>query len=213
MPKHLLHIPGFIDPRWYRSHLGRKFTSVVNSNGNVVLDGQVLSGCQYQAGTSVEVFVGSQITCLSASELAEQRAIQTQNLIKESLDSFGRERLRARQTEDEMRNLELPVQWTAARLDNLSGLTESSSGNGYKANTVHHVLLQEPLKAGRLERVAGEYLCRADRNAKGNYSGTSHSAVEFFFDYKELPARISCKQCLKLAASVNRQLTSSSDLN
>jgi hypothetical protein len=66
----------------------------------------------------------------------------------------------------------IPVNWDVAIRDVLSGLKESSIGDGRNAAPVKDILLLEPLACGRLKCGKGDLLCAGNRKLNGkNWSG------------------------------------------
>ncbi|AHJ13120.1 hypothetical protein [Sulfurospirillum multivorans] len=82
----------------------------------------------------------------------------------------------------------LPFKFIADIKIALSGLSESSSGNGCKSNTVRHVVLQEDYVSGSLKRKTNQYLCSQQ---KGLY-------IPLYTDIKieDIQHVITCKECL-----------------
>jgi len=196
----------FIDPRWFRVWYGSVSESVVTSSGTLVIDGVELGRCPYPTGTRVSIKIGSPCLCISVDDLRVVNDSRTRRFIQEQLKEFSQEGFRSLELLDGCYNLALPFLWTAARIDNLSGLTETSFGDGCKANSVKHILAQEDIRVGRLVRAAGTYLCKADMITKGNYSGTNATPLETEWEGRSIPSLITCKKCLKLAAIASKGL-------
>jgi hypothetical protein len=91
------------------------------------------------------------------------------------------------------------VAWDVGIKDVLSGLSETSWGDGRSAATVEHVYLLEPLTAGRLVRQAGDFLCTAAAGTNGKR--WSSKVIERAHDGDGQPyrPRPTCKACLALA--------------
>lgn len=83
----------------------------------------------------------------------------------------------------------LPFKWKSNIKQVLSGLSESSNGDGCKRNTVVHVWLLEDFKRGRFSRKKYDYLCSPKKTS--NWSDGSISDDE-----------ITCKTCLQRAAKL-----------
>ncbi len=73
----------------------------------------------------------------------------------------------------------------------LSGLTESSLGNGCNKATVNHIRVAEDIKIGRLKRKAGDYLCTQQK-------GSTYCESVDNKNINEVQEIITCKQCLKM---------------
>jgi len=84
---------------------------------------------------------------------------------------------------------EIPFKFIAEIKIVLSGLSESSSGNGCQKNSVYHVVLKEDFAHGTLKRKENQYLCSQQ---KGNFfTPSDYKMIE---DFQQV---ITCKECLK----------------
>lgn len=98
-------------------------------------------------------------------------------------------------------NLKIPVRWTVGQKSVLSGLSESSWGDGRNRRSVDHVLLLEDLVDGKFVRTAHSFLCTTESGSNGKqYShlesfamGNAEAGVAPY-----VPA-VTCKQCLARA--------------
>jgi hypothetical protein len=86
--------------------------------------------------------------------------------------------------------LGLPVAFSTAYRVVLNGCYESN-GSGSNRRTVDHVLLKEPLTAGRIFRTTGHLLCSADPGSFGTKENDKS------------PFPVTCKACLRIAAKVS----------
>lgn len=180
--------------------------AVVAADRAVTVHGEQLMFCDRaqapQPGTELRVWVGRWIECASAQEW---RQAQRE---REAAAQHEREQqqlqVATRQAEALAFNarIDLPARWEPGIKDVLSGLSESSFGNGCSRSTVVHVLLQEPLQAERLVRQAGDFLCTSAAGSNGRrWSGDPGLGVAGH----EHAAAVSCKACLRLAAPWTRE--------
>lgn len=80
----------------------------------------------------------------------------------------------------------------------LSGLSESSWGDGARKNSKTHIILDEPISIGRLKRNSSDFLCSQQANI-ANWSHQNNESLVYQHplsgDAVNLP--ITCKSCLK----------------
>lgn len=103
-------------------------------------------------------------------------------------------------------NLNFPWKYHVGIKENLSGLSCNSSGNGYKSNTVKHMIIDEDFKIGRLSRKAGDFLCYQSKSKFGaNWSGTKEQKmlVNDGINDPYMP-KVTCKSCLKIIERVKK---------
>jgi len=195
-------VQGFINPFWFNKIANRKHECIVK-DGKVVLDGTTLVFVHEPAplpdGTVVIITGGSWFWASVKDELdAWHRHLHILEGIRwmEEMTASINRRLEAEQFN---RQFKLPVPWVAGQKDVLSGLSAKSWGDGRKANTVNHILLNAPLKVGRLNRQAGDFLCTAASGTNGkNWAGDPEAIAVDKAGQKYSP-KITCKQCLRLA--------------
>ncbi|WP_254440441.1 hypothetical protein [Xanthomonas vasicola] len=193
----------FIHPTWLRTVTGREFEVVVANDGALEVEGDRLRfvGDAPPPGTPVVLRVGRWITCVTAAdrdEAARQRAAEDAARLAAEHAALNRHRDEALA---QAGALNLPFRWSPAIKDVLSGLSESSWGDGRNRSTVEHILLLEPLADGRLTRDAGDFLCTARSGSNGKrWSSGAEGSVAVDGDGQPYPAKVTCKTCLKLAA-------------
>ena len=204
MTTHRLLSPPFLDPRWMAGIGHARRASTVNPDGTVNLAGETL---RFETpseapppGTPVQVWLGRWFYCATQADLDE--AERAQKAAMEEKERQDRERRNRRRQEAEAFNaqIRLPVKWDTGIKDVLSGLTETSWGDGRNRRTVEHILLLEPLRVGRLKRQANDFLCSssAPRNGKrwsGQVIDRAHDG-----DGNEYAPQVTCKACLQIAA-------------
>lgn len=131
---------------------------------------------------------GFYVAELKSAVIAREHEARLQ---RENLEGQERERKRRIQEEGRAFNAYLakvlPFKWSLGINDVLSGLSESSNGDGRNKKTVMHIRLLENFKMGRLKRSESDFLC--GRNGK-NWSGQADEKHD---------ERVTCKECLKIA--------------
>ena len=95
----------------------------------------------------------------------EEEILEREKSEREAAEKHRIEQEQAREKEFENRKalgekLGLGVACHVGHIIKLAGLTEHSEGNGCNRATVYHLVIDEPLKKGRLSREAGDLLCR-----------------------------------------------------
>lgn len=189
--------PDFLNPFWFNRIRHGEHEATVNETGHVILQGETL--CIKQGAlpeeTRVKVWLNHAgfFVCATIAELEQRAAAQRE--AETARAQAQRTRWEAQQREAQAFNarIQLPVKWTGGIKDVLSGLSESSNGDGRRQNTVVHVYLLEPLQAGRLKRQAGDFLCSSSAAHNGKrWSGE--------VEYSKEHHKVSCKACLALAA-------------
>ena len=196
----------FIDPGWLRSMGAGPAEAVVAADGTVAVRGEQLAfRDRAQAphpGTELRVWVGRWIECATAEEWRQAQREREEAAQREREQHRLQEEARQARARAFNARLALPARWEPGIKDVLSGLSERSSGNGCSRATVVHVLLREPLQAGRLVRQAGDFLCTSAAGDNGKrWSGDAGLGL----DGHDRAAAVSCKACLRLAASWMRE--------
>lgn len=200
MKNYALIFRGFIDPRWFNS-LAEHRNAVVDNTGKVVpVNGENLELKEsLPPGTKVRVFCGHNFYCNTLDDIdvwekeVEAKRIQDELALKQRLNE-SREAAVFFNTQ-----IQLPAKWVAGQKDVLSGLSESSWGDGRRANTVNHILLQEDLQEGRLKRNAGDFLCSSSQRKNGKRWSGDADILEYDGDGQAYMPKITCKACLKIA--------------
>jgi hypothetical protein len=204
----ILSLPSIPSPIWFSwSYDHSNMTTLVDEAGQIAMYRDVLElreGSIPAIGTEVRLtrigggFILAEKPETRASRLEEARVKELEKI--EIENEAYRQRLRDRQTRAEQANAELhiPVRWTSGQKRVLSGLLRNSSGTGENARTVNHVLLLEPLPAGKLRRSDGSFLCTSSSGSNGqDWTGYRHS-IDYGAEGRYV-SQITCKQCIKLA--------------
>jgi hypothetical protein len=206
-PEYKLKYPEFASPRFFQNGLHSIFTAAVDADHTVTLFGQKLhfdaSTPAPAPGTELEICTGRWY--LSAERPATRKAREAEEkVLREKSETQFREAQIARQCvmrEKATRvnaSLNIPVRWTSGQKSVLSGLSESSMGDGRNSRSVNHVLLLEPLTAGRVKRDRLDLLC----TARSGTNGRGYSSLETFNVDAEgrYVSEVTCKRCLELAS-------------
>lgn len=155
--------PDLLEPFWFNKVRIGQHAAEIRERGTLVLEGVELR-LRDEApapGTAVKVWLNTSgfFVCAILEEIArDEAARQAEQAAK---DQRRRETLNAQRSRAEAFNarLALPVKWDVGIKDVLSGLSENSWGDGRSKATVEHILLLEPLSAGKLNRKEGDFLC------------------------------------------------------
>jgi hypothetical protein len=196
----------FIDPGWLRSMGAGPAEAVVAADGTVAVRGEQLvfrdRAQAPQPGTELCVWVSRWIECATAEEWRQAQREREEAALREREHQRRQEEARQARAQAFNARIDLPVRWEPGIKDVLSGLSARSSGNGCSRATVVHVLLREPLQAGRLVRQAGDFLCTTAAGDNGKrWSGDPGLGL----DGHDHAAAVSCKACLRLAAPWMRE--------
>lgn len=92
----------------------------------------------------------------------------------------------------------IPFSFRVGIKEVLSGLSESSWGDGARKNSKNHIILDESISIGRLKRNSGDFLCSQQANA-ANWSGQNDESLvhEHPQNGSTVKLPITCKACLK----------------
>lgn len=194
-----LKVLNFVDPFSLKG-----FDAEVSKDGCIHRNGMSLSfarGEELPQGQKVHVFVVSgHFYCETLEERVKGQKL-SEDKQKLRIEESKREKNRRRkEAEDFNSTLKIPVSWEAGIKDVLSGLSESSNGDARYSRTVHHVLLKDDLKLGRLFREKGQFLCgELGKN-------WSNMPEEVLYDGNDSPytPKITCKACLKIAERLRK---------
>lgn len=198
-----LKTPRFINPTWINRIGHGQHKAVVQQNGTIQLDGETLqfTGQSLEPGTEVQVWTNYQgfFICARMDDIEQERLRQQQDELAKQ--AALREKRNAIRHEAEAFNarIALPFRWNVGIKDVLSGLSESSWGDGRSKATVEHILLQEPVAIGRLVRNAGDFLCSASNQDNGKRWSAQVASCGHDGDGKPFAPKVSCKSCLRLA--------------
>jgi hypothetical protein len=186
----------FINPRWLRQITGKTVVTEVDQQGQIIVEGEVLSIADPAArgslppGTKVVVWLGAHFTACKYDAYRARHELAMDQAKLAYLANRRRNRQRRRDNRAFNLALNIPVNWTPGIKEVLSGLSPHSNGDGCMKNTVVHILLKDPLHVGRLKRGPGDFLCANSRSRVGaNWSGAPEKPGH----------RVTCKTCLKLA--------------
>ena len=192
-----LRTMGFIDPGWFNNIRYGRHQGAVDDQGCIVLQGVQLRPAEpgFQAGDVVGVWIDhrGQFTASLESELQQDAAERSATREREALDQEASRQEQFAKAEAFNANLHVPVPWSLAIKDVLSGLQDGSWGDGCNKATVFHVMLAEDLRDGRLVRKAGDLLCTSGARSNGHdWSGQRETL-------RWVGRRVSCKTCLSIA--------------
>ncbi|MBV8226126.1 MAG: hypothetical protein JO232_13160 [Verrucomicrobia bacterium] len=201
-PRYRLRIGAFIDPRWFARYARVHFDCSVDMNGAIALGSETLEPEEtgaFHPGERIIVFCDRWFYGVRYSDtLSHQETLEREPAQRLEKEERSRE-LSMLEAKSFSRQICIPANWDIAIRDVLSGLTESSRGDGRNAKTVEHILLLGPLAAGRLKRDKGDLLCASNRKLNGkNWSG--HRIERGVGpNGEEYRPTVTCKKCLQLA--------------
>jgi len=195
--------PDMLEPMWFNRVRQGQHAATVGADRAVTVEGVSLRlrAESPEPGTPVRVWLNHAGFFVCATVADIEQAAAEQRAAEAAREQERRARLDRARAEAEAFNarLALPVAWDVGIKDVLSGLSETSWGDGRSAATVEHVYLLEPLTAGRLVRQAGDFLCTATAGTNGKR--WSSKVIERAHDGDGQPyrPRPTCKACLALA--------------
>lgn len=202
MKTYRLRGPHMLEPMWFNRVRSGEHPAVSDAGGAVLVEGEALQlGADRPApGAPLKVWLdgGGFFVCATVDDL--ERAAQ------ERKDRAAAETAARNAALDQRRDdartfnarFNLPVAWDVGVKDVLSGLSETSWGDGRNKATVEHIYLLEPLSDGRITRQAGDFLCTSKSGSNGmRYSTVVTRSCDSAG--QEYAPRITCKACLKLA--------------
>lgn len=204
MSTHPLSGPDLLNPHWFNRVRQGQHPAIVSADATVMVEGVALRlrGERLPAGTAVRVWLNAAGFFVCATEAEIERAAEERRAKLAAEDAQARARLDALRDEALAFNakISLPVQWDVGIKDVLSGLSESSWGDGRSKATVHHIYLLEAFDAGRFKRRKGDFLCTSASRSNGRR--WSAAVVERAHDRFNAPyqSKVTCKACLRLAA-------------
>lgn len=204
MKTYPLKFYGHIDPGWLQDVKHGNHPATVSEHKTVSLKGVALyllgDDCP-TPGTQMHIWLNGSgfFVCATLDE------IERDGQARRDAELLERERIRIRlntlRADAEIFNarIALPVKWDVGIKDVLSGLSETSCGDGRSKATVEHIYLLEPLEAGRLKRKEGDFLCTAANGTNGKR--WSSKIVERCHDGEGTPyqPKVTCKACLATA--------------
>lgn len=129
-----------------------------------------------------------------SADIDARRIEQAALVVAQAKQREANEKINQLIAESFNQSLGIPVSWSPAIKDVLSGLSEDSKGNGRSARTVIHALLNAPLSAGKLTRNTGDFLCTSPADSNGqNYGQESRECCE----------AVTCRACLTIALKLS----------
>ena len=106
---------------------------------------------------------------------------------------------------DFWKGFDLPFEFHVGIKEVLSGLSESSWGNGEKSNSRIHVIVDEDISVGRLKRKKGEFLC-SQQKRYANWSGQNDEQLYHYFGATKYVPEITCKACLERSRRIQKSI-------
>lgn len=195
--------PDLLEPFWFNKVRHGQHAAVIAENNTVTLEGVTLRlrGEAPAAGTAVQVWLNFSgfFVCATLEEIEREAQARRDAEVAEAEQQ--RQKLNALRVDAEAFNarIVLPVKWDVGIKDVLSGLSESSCGDGRSKSTVEHIYLLEPLNAGRLVRNAGDFLCSSASGTNGKRWSASTVEHRTDGDGERYQPKVTCKTCLALA--------------
>lgn len=196
--------PALLEPFWFgKVRHGQHPATVSEDGSSVTVEGVALTfrSDRPAPGAAVKVWINGSGFFVCATDADLEADAAARQAAQEAADRARRDRLNTLRDEAQAFNarLRLPVEWDVGIKDVLSGLSETSWGDGRSKATVEHVYLIEPLTAGRLVRQAGDLLCTSAGGTNGKR--WSSKVVERAYDGDGKPYRpkVTCKVCLAFA--------------
>lgn len=193
-----MNIAGFVNPFWMRQNWykirGQELT--VAPDGCIHYDGVKIRFVDESLppGTKVVMDTDSWIWATRLEDYLAKKA----SVKEDQAQQKKAEKERLRKIEIQARafhnNLDFPVAYSVGRKSVLSGLSQNSSGDGQKKNSVHHLLLEEDFQSGRLKRSTGDFLC----TSKSGDNGKRWVNPRVDTGRSNYRPEINCKQCLKI---------------
>lgn len=202
--------PDLLEPFWFNKVRHGQHAAVVGPDRTITLEGVSLR-LRAEApdpDTVVQVWLNGSgfFVCATLDEIEREAQVRRDAEAVEA--ERERQRLNALRAEAEAFNarIALPVQWDVGIKDVLSGLTESSWGDGRNKTTVEHIYLLQSLEDGRLKRKKGDFLCTSSSATNGmRYSSIIERGHDG--DNKTYQPKVTCKACLALAARWMKERT------
>ena len=195
--------PALLEPAWFNKVRHGQHAAVVTEAGTVTLEAVSLRlrGEAPPPGTAVRVWLNGSgfFVCATLDEI--KREAQARHDAEAAKAEERRQKLNTMRADAEAFNarIALPVKWDVGIKDFLTGLSETSWGDGRSKATVEHIYLLEPLEAGRLTRKEGDFLCTSASGSNGKR--WSSKIIERCQDGEGTAYRpkVTCKACLALA--------------
>lgn len=191
--------PSMLDPIWFNTVRYGQHAAEVAVDGSLTVAGVRLRLCNatLDAGTAVNVWLNGSgyFVCATCEEM--EREAQAWRDAQAAKAEDIRRKLNSLRAEAEAFNsrMVLPVRWDVGIKDVLSGLSETSWGDGRSKATVEHVYLLEDLEVGRLKRRAGDFLCTTASGTNGKrWSSTVAQGLDG--DGTPFQPKVTCKACL-----------------
>jgi hypothetical protein len=92
------------------------------------------------------------------------------------------------------RSLKIPVRWKRAH--RIGSLRRKAWADGYRSNSVEHVLLLDDLSDGRLKRKRGDFLCSARIT---NLSAHQIINMSDSDEQRSKRQKVTCPKCIEIA--------------
>ena len=203
----------FINPTWFAKY-SHGVTTVL-SDGTINLNGEILTFKDklLPPDTEVKVWLDKFFCCASIQDIEEHK--RQYQLSQETKKQLHNNTLNKHRDEAISFNatIQLPIKWDVGIKHVLSGLSETSQGNGINRATVNHIILLENFESGRLKRSKGSFLCSTAPNKDGmqyiDYAIGKDSTVSFERhvdgEGKEYQPKITCKACLQVLELLKKQ--------
>ncbi len=202
----------FIHPLWFNRYKGGIHPATVE-NGLINLDGEIFkfktAPTPLLDGTEVFVWLNGSgfFVCETVADQEARKARHQEEQAKQlEAERQTRNQWRAK-AEAVNATIKLPVLWSVAIKDVLSGLSETSWGDGRNKATVNHIYLKQDLSLGRLKRSAGDFLCSTSSLKNGKrYAGQPEDSTARDGDGNAYQPEVTCKACLAIIQRINSKV-------
>lgn len=182
------------------------YTGIVEHPHGIVIAGQLLTGNEpLQVGQAVRVTAGQYVELHYQADLDARRLASQQR--QEMNDQQERDRLTAQRNAARRASQlfyeqhPIPFAFSIEIKERLSGLSESSNGDGWGRNTVCHVFTHEAVAFGRLKRSPHQFLCSPVR-AQGGANWSDSLGRDTYTNDDGVRPVPTCKQCLAILARI-----------
>jgi hypothetical protein len=202
---HRLIAPAFLDLRVMNS---RQHEATVITNSSVRIEDEIFhladpSEISLHPSQKVYVHLSRHFYLETEEEQKEKQRQAEERRQREKEEDCIRRNKQREEAKAFNTQLHIPVKWASGFKDVLSGITDYGRQDGRNKTTVNHILLQEDLEDGRLQRKKGDFLCSSSskQNGKRWLSSSDESAIAWFFDGdgNGCQGQITCKACLQIA--------------
>ncbi|OQK43785.1 hypothetical protein XM75_u0066 [Vibrio vulnificus] len=192
--------PFLINNRPALCSVGEDGRALVYQSSNQKTNYELIEALPVGTGITLDVLSSGVCATMTDDEIrykAELKKEFEEKMERQRKEDEQRRLRKEKEAADFNASLDIPFQWEPDIKTVMSGLSESSWGNGSNRRTVFHVRVLDTFKDGRFAREKGDFLCGKDTSKHQGYTDPKEGDKNIY--------KVTCQRCIDAAARFNKQ--------